>query len=372
MLTDLQMPGMSGLELCERIVAQRPDVPVVVVTGHGTLESAIGAIRAGAYDFMQKPIKVETLQLTVERALRHHALSAEVQSAARSDAAGAVRRDHRTVVGDARGLRRHGARGADRRLGAAHRRERHRQGAGGARAACSAAAAPRVRSSRSTWRRCRSRSSSRSCSATRAAPSPTRTRRAPACSCRRRAARCSSTRSARCRCRCSPSCCARCRSARFGPVGGDHEMPIDVRIVAATNRDLETLRRRGALPRGSVLSHQRRAHRAAAVARARQRRAAVGAAGGRRASPRAWTRRCAGSRRRPRRSSSATSGRATCASCRTRSRAQWRSRASRRSPSRICRRRSATTTARTCSSPAAAIPTSCRRSTRSSSATSCA
>src|SRR5262245_64654039 len=78
-LTDLQMPQMNGLELCERIVAQRPDVPVVVVTAHGTLESAIGAIRAGAYDFVQKPIKIETLQLTVERALRHHALSSEVR-----------------------------------------------------------------------------------------------------------------------------------------------------------------------------------------------------------------------------------------------------------------------------------------------------
>jgi len=78
-LTDLQMPGMSGLELCERLVAQRPDVPVVVVTGHGTLETAIGAIRAGAYDFVQKPIKIETLQLTVERALRHHGLSEEIR-----------------------------------------------------------------------------------------------------------------------------------------------------------------------------------------------------------------------------------------------------------------------------------------------------
>ncbi len=78
-LTDLQMPGMSGLELCERIVAQRPDIPVVVVTGHGTLEAAIGAIRAGAYDFVQKPIKIEALQLTVERALRHHALADEVR-----------------------------------------------------------------------------------------------------------------------------------------------------------------------------------------------------------------------------------------------------------------------------------------------------
>ncbi|HEY2745218.1 MAG TPA: sigma-54 dependent transcriptional regulator [Polyangia bacterium] len=78
-LTDLQMPGMNGLELCERMVAQRPDVPVVVVTGHGTLETAIGAIRAGAYDFVQKPIKIETLQLTVERALRHRALSEELK-----------------------------------------------------------------------------------------------------------------------------------------------------------------------------------------------------------------------------------------------------------------------------------------------------
>jgi two-component system response regulator HydG len=78
-LTDLQMPGMNGLELCERLVAQRPDVPVVVVTGHGTLETAIGAIRAGAYDFVQKPIKIETLQLTVERALRHRGLSEELK-----------------------------------------------------------------------------------------------------------------------------------------------------------------------------------------------------------------------------------------------------------------------------------------------------
>jgi two-component system response regulator HydG len=78
-LTDLQMPGMSGLELCARVVQVRPDVPVVVVTGHGTLESAIGAIRAGAYDFVQKPIKIEQLQLVVERALRHHGLSEELK-----------------------------------------------------------------------------------------------------------------------------------------------------------------------------------------------------------------------------------------------------------------------------------------------------
>jgi two-component system response regulator AtoC len=47
-LTDLNMPGMSGIELCERVAAHRPDVPVVVITAFGSLESAISAINAGA------------------------------------------------------------------------------------------------------------------------------------------------------------------------------------------------------------------------------------------------------------------------------------------------------------------------------------
>jgi two-component system response regulator HydG len=77
-VTDLHMPGMNGLELCERIVGSRPDVPVVVITAHGTLEAAVGAIRVGAYDFVTKPIKLQPFQLTVERAARHRALSSEV------------------------------------------------------------------------------------------------------------------------------------------------------------------------------------------------------------------------------------------------------------------------------------------------------
>jgi two-component system response regulator HydG len=78
-VTDLQMPGLSGLELCERIVGARPDVPVVVVTAHATVESAVGAIRAGAYDFVTKPLKLQPFQLTVERAARHRELQAEVK-----------------------------------------------------------------------------------------------------------------------------------------------------------------------------------------------------------------------------------------------------------------------------------------------------
>ena len=55
-LTDLSMPEMSGLDLCERVLGTRPNMPVVVITGQGSLETAIGAIRVGAYDFITKPV----------------------------------------------------------------------------------------------------------------------------------------------------------------------------------------------------------------------------------------------------------------------------------------------------------------------------
>jgi two-component system response regulator AtoC len=78
-VTDLQMPTMSGLELCERVLAAHPDVPVVLVTAHASLDSAIAAIRAGVYDFVTKPVKMQAFQLTVERALRHRELVGEVK-----------------------------------------------------------------------------------------------------------------------------------------------------------------------------------------------------------------------------------------------------------------------------------------------------
>ncbi|NMO21839.1 sigma-54-dependent Fis family transcriptional regulator [Pyxidicoccus fallax] len=78
-LTDLRMPGMDGLALCERIVLNRPDIPVVVVTAFGSLETAVAAIRAGAYDFVTKPIDVDALVLVLERAVQHRALHNEVR-----------------------------------------------------------------------------------------------------------------------------------------------------------------------------------------------------------------------------------------------------------------------------------------------------
>jgi DNA-binding NtrC family response regulator len=78
-LTDLNMPGMDGIEFCHRIVENRPDIPVVVITAFGSLETAVAAIRAGAHDFVTKPIEMDMLALTIERALRHRALQEEVR-----------------------------------------------------------------------------------------------------------------------------------------------------------------------------------------------------------------------------------------------------------------------------------------------------
>ena len=78
-ITDLNMQGMSGLELCEKILANREDMPVVVITAFGSMETAVSAIRAGAYDFITKPLDMDELSLTIERGLRHRALREEVK-----------------------------------------------------------------------------------------------------------------------------------------------------------------------------------------------------------------------------------------------------------------------------------------------------
>jgi two-component system response regulator HydG len=78
-LTDLAMSEMGGLELCSRILGTRPDSPVIVVTGNGSLETAIAAMRAGAYDFLTKPVDAKLLSLSIARAIEHHRLQAEVK-----------------------------------------------------------------------------------------------------------------------------------------------------------------------------------------------------------------------------------------------------------------------------------------------------
>ncbi len=78
-ITDLKLDGESGLTVCRKSTELRPDVPVIVITAFGSMDSAVAAIRAGAYDFINKPIDLEALSLTVRRAVEHHRLRKELQ-----------------------------------------------------------------------------------------------------------------------------------------------------------------------------------------------------------------------------------------------------------------------------------------------------
>jgi len=78
-VTDLNMRGMNGLGLCTRIAENRPDIAVIVITAFGSLETAVATIRAGAFDFVTKPFDIEELLLAIERASRHRTLEIEVK-----------------------------------------------------------------------------------------------------------------------------------------------------------------------------------------------------------------------------------------------------------------------------------------------------
>lgn len=78
-LTDVRMPGTSGLELCRQITELRPDLPVIVMTAFGSMELAITAIRNGAYDFVTKPVEMQLLRLTITRAIEHHQLARTIR-----------------------------------------------------------------------------------------------------------------------------------------------------------------------------------------------------------------------------------------------------------------------------------------------------
>ncbi|MEC8162786.1 MAG: sigma-54 dependent transcriptional regulator [Planctomycetota bacterium] len=78
-LTDVRMPRISGLELCRKITARRPDIPVIVMTAFGDMEAAIEAMRAGAYDFITKPLEVDLLEIALQRAVDHRRLQMQLE-----------------------------------------------------------------------------------------------------------------------------------------------------------------------------------------------------------------------------------------------------------------------------------------------------
>lgn len=73
-ITDLKMPEMNGMELLDAIRKLDGDVNVIVLTGFGTIESAVQAIKGGAYDYITKPFKFEEIELIVNRAMEKHTI----------------------------------------------------------------------------------------------------------------------------------------------------------------------------------------------------------------------------------------------------------------------------------------------------------
>ena len=80
LLTDLKMPGMGGLDLLRRAHQIDPDLPVIVITAFASIESAVGAVKEGAFDYLPKPFSAEQLRVAVDRALRQRELRLENRS----------------------------------------------------------------------------------------------------------------------------------------------------------------------------------------------------------------------------------------------------------------------------------------------------
>jgi two-component system, NtrC family, response regulator AtoC len=78
-LTDFRMDGVSGADLCARVVGTGRSIPVVVMTSFGSMDTAIAAIRAGAYDYVTKPFEPDDLVLTLDRGVKEHGLREEVR-----------------------------------------------------------------------------------------------------------------------------------------------------------------------------------------------------------------------------------------------------------------------------------------------------
>lgn len=74
-VTDLKMDGISGEEVLRRITTETPGIPVIVLTGHGSIDAAVDAMKNGAYDFLTKPLNLDQLNMIAKRALENRELS---------------------------------------------------------------------------------------------------------------------------------------------------------------------------------------------------------------------------------------------------------------------------------------------------------
>ena len=101
-LVDLKMPGMDGLELLARLRREQPELEVVVLTGHGTIPSAIEAIKAGANHYLTKPCELAEIEASLQRAGDHRLLASENRSLSEAQARGS---SYQGIVGQSAAVR---------------------------------------------------------------------------------------------------------------------------------------------------------------------------------------------------------------------------------------------------------------------------
>ncbi len=278
--------------MLQQISAIDPDVPIMIITGFGTVETAVEAMKLGAFDFLTKPIQPEVVRLKVERALELCRRAPGAPQGRRPQRVPA-RRDRRPVPRAGRRRRQDGDRAAHRREG---RRERHR------RCSSPARAAPARSWSRARSTGCRKRANGPfikvNCGAL------TETLLESELFGHEKGAFTGAIKQKLGRFELAdggtlfldeigdvpPAMQVKLLRAlqeqEFERVGGEAPIKVDVRVVSATNKDLEAEVAAGPVPRGPVLPPARRAREAAAAARAPRGHPAAG----RSTSSRSWAR----------------------------------------------------------------------------------
>jgi DNA-binding NtrC family response regulator len=100
-LSDLRMPRMDGLELLRQLKSRSSQIPVILMTAHGSLETALEAMRAGAYDYILKPLNLDELSLSIEKAIRFQQLERD-NSSLRKEIKESWK--HREIIGKSRAM----------------------------------------------------------------------------------------------------------------------------------------------------------------------------------------------------------------------------------------------------------------------------